>query len=104
MEETKLQKVTDVLKGKGLSDETIGSFLADLTKASFASLYSTAASLFDSSDLQEIEACGSQEQANKLIAQKYFEKTGISAQDANKKFIDDFCTKFLEDYLGTQTQ
>ncbi len=98
MEQTKLQKVVDVLKEQGCNDEQIAQFLTDLTKASFSKLYTDAVSFFNEEDLKAIEACKDQEEANKLIAQKYREKTGVPAETANQKFLDDFCTGFLNEY------
>lgn len=97
MEETNLQKVVDILKEKGSSDEQIAQFLADLTKASFSKLYADGVAVFTETDLKLIESCKDQTAANNVIRQKYLERTGITAEAANKKFLDDFCTGFLKE-------
>lgn len=111
MQETKLQKVTEILKEQGCSDEQIAQFLTDLTKTSFGKLYSEAVTLFTEDDLKLIESCQDEQSANNIIRQKYTERVGADPDEVVKKYIDDFCTGFLNEYekdkqnhLGTQTQ
>lgn len=94
----KLQQVADILKQKGSTDEQIAQFLAELTKANFAKFYTQAVTSFTDEDMQVIEACNNDQEANEKIKELYKLRTGKDAQEEMQKFLEDFAIGFIVEY------
>ena len=103
-EQTKMQKVVDVMKEKGSTDEQVSQFLTELTKSAFARIYTTGMASFTEEDMQAIEACPDQESANEKIKILYNLRTGRSAAEDTQKFLDDFAQGFLAEYEKEKAQ
>ncbi|EKE03838.1 MAG: hypothetical protein ACD_20C00144G0003 [uncultured bacterium] len=103
-EQTKMQKVIDVMKEKGSTDEQVSEFLTELTKSAFARIYTVGMASFNEEDMQAIEACSDQNAANEMIKKLYNLRTGRSATEETQKFLDDFATGFLAEYEREKAQ
>ena len=99
-----MQKVVEVMKEKGATDEQISLFLTELTKTSFARIYTAGIVNFTEEDMQAIEACPDQESSNEKIKMLYNLRTGRSAAEETQKFFDDFATGFLVEYEKEKAQ
>lgn len=102
-QQTKMQKVVEIMKEKGASDEQVSQFLLELTKTNFARLYTTSMTVFTEEDMQAIEACPDQESANEKIKMLYNLRTGRSSAEETEKFLEDFATGFLAEYEKEKT-
>lgn len=96
-DKTKFQKVLEYLKGKGWTQEQLGQLTEELSKTVFSQFYTEAVSQLTDEDLQEIENCKNQEEANGKIKELYKKRTGIDPDEQAKKFYDDFSDKFMEE-------
>lgn len=103
-QQTKMQKVVEVMREKGATDEKISAFLTELTKASFARFYTTGMAVFTEEDMQAIEACQSEEESHRKIKELYALRTGQDAEQATQKFLDDFAQGFLAEYEKEKAQ
>lgn len=101
-QQTKFQKVLDILKEKGMSEEQISEFAANLTKTNFTRVYAEAMSVFNEEDLSAIDKATNQEQANQMIAERYKLKTGKDVIVEMQKFLDIFCDGFLKEVESEQ--
>lgn len=99
---TKFQQVINILKQKGLSDDAIAEFAANLTKTNFTRVYAEAMSEFKEQDLSAIDAASSQSEANQIIAKLYKLRTGKDVQAEMQRFLDVFCDGFLKEYEKEQ--
>ncbi len=103
MEQTKLEKVINILNEKGYTEGQIAYFVQNLTKTNFARAYVEAMATFTKEDIAKIENTTSQEQADKIIAEIYTQRTGKNANIEAQKFIEVFCEGFLKAYEKTIT-
>lgn len=94
----KKDRVIEILIEQGCTDEQIAQVLAEVSQAGFSQMYSEALLSFSQEDLDKIESCKNQEEANQLIAKTYKERTGREASEVMQKFIDDFCEGFIREY------
>lgn len=94
---TKMQRVIDILKEKGSTDEQIAQFLTDLSKTNFARFYTQAMASFTDDDMRVIERC-KEEEVETEIKTRYQLRTGKDPQVEMQKFLDDFGTGFLAEY------
>lgn len=97
-QKTKFQQVLDILKQKGMSDDEITEFAANLTKTNFTRVYSEAMSVFSEEDLEAVDKATTQDQANQIIAELYQVRTGKDPAVEMQKFLDIFCDGFLREY------
>lgn len=93
-----MQKVVEVMREKGATDEQISAFLTELTKAGFARLYTTGLEVFTEEDMQVIEACKDQTEATQKIKELYYLRTAQDPELEIQKFLDDFAIGFLAEY------
>lgn len=101
---TKLQQVLGILQKMGYSDEQIAQLSVEITKAAFSQLYTEALEAFTEADLQEVEACQDQKEADVKITQLYTQRTGKDAQKQLQQFIDNFAQGFLQEYQKDHPQ
>lgn len=95
---TKFQQVINILKQKGMSDDKIADFAANLTKTNFTRVYAEAMSEFKEEDLSAIDAASSQSEANQMIAKLYQLRIGKDIHEEVQRFLDVFCDGFLKEY------
>ncbi len=93
----KLNQVAKILQEKGATEEQITQVLTEAAKTAFAKLYAEAMTVFTEEDLQAIEKCTGQEEANFEIMTRYSEKTGKNAQEVMQSYLDIFADKFIEE-------
>lgn len=98
MQPASLQQVIDILQKKGYTEDQIADTTADLTKAAFTTLYSNAMAAFTEEDVQMIENCETDEEANKKIMELYKLRTGKDPQEEMNKFLE----KFAKDFTAEQ--
>lgn len=102
MEKTKYQQVLETLKAKGWTDEQLAQLSEEIAKAVFNKFYTDAVANLTDEDLDELEKCNSQEEANVKIKELYQKRTGNDPDEEAKQFYDDFATKFLEEENSTE--
>ena len=96
-QKTKFLQVLEYLKKKGWTDEQITKLTEELAKTVFSQFYTEAISYLTNEDTDEIDKCGSQEEANIKIKDFYKLRTGRNPDEVATKFYDDFATKFFEE-------
>lgn len=101
---SKLPQVIEILKQQGLNDDQIAQFLQELTLANFTKLYTEAQVYFTDEDKSEIALCSNQDEANKVIKDKFEEYTGKDIDIELQKFLETFCEGFLQDYQRQLSQ
>lgn len=94
-QKTKFAQVIEILRTKGWDDSKITQLTTEITKASFNKLYTEAVSNFTDEDLDAIENCASDEEANNKIKELYRLRTGQDADTELRKFFDIFADAFL---------
>lgn len=97
-QDTRLQKVIDVLQEKGYTEAQVAEFVQNLTKSNFAKAYAEAMSSLTDEDLAKIEATKTQDEANQVIAELYTLRTGKDPKEEAQRFLDIFCDGFLAEY------
>lgn len=97
MESTKFQQILTILKQKGWTDEQLAQLTEEVAKSVFTQFYTNAVAELTDEDLDQIDKCATQEEANAKIKELYKLRTGIDPDEQATKFYDDFATKFLEE-------
>lgn len=100
-EKTKFQHVLEHLKAKGWTDEQLANLSQELAKTVFNRFYVEVVEKLTDEDLDILEKCSSQEEANTKIKELYKLRVGRDPDEEAQKFYDDFATKFLEDQQKT---
>ena len=95
-----LQKVVEILKAKGWTDEQIANMSSDLMKKASSLLYTSAIATFTEEDMVAIEACETDEDANKKILELFQLRTGKNPQEE----LNGFLTKFAEEFIKGQDE
>lgn len=98
---TKFQEVLEHLKTSGWTDEQLVNLSEELAKTVFNRFYTEVVEKLTDEDLDVLEKCSSQEEANIKIKELYKLRIGRDADEEAKKFYDDFATKFLQDQQKT---
>lgn len=98
MEKTKFNQVIEILEGQGWTEDQIADLTFELSKAAFARLYAEAALYFTDEDLNQIEACQNQEEADKKIKELYRLRVGKDPEEKSQELFNVFADGFLEDY------
>lgn len=94
----KLQKVKEILKQKGATDEQIEKTTQAISQAASDQLYAYAMSMLREEDLQAIDKCQNQEEANKEILNRFKQRTGKDPDQLIQEFLGNFAEGFLREY------
>ncbi len=87
----------EMLKQKGWTDEQLAKLSEQAAKAAFAQFYTQAVAVLINEDLDEIEKCTTEEQANAKIKELYVLRTGANPDEEARSFYNTFAEKFLEE-------
>jgi len=93
-----LQRVTDILKEKGSTDEQIIEFIENLMKQCYADLYTSAMEEFTDEDLAAIEAISDDEESKKKIKEIYIARFGKDPDVVIQDNLEAFVNGFAEEY------
>ena len=102
MNPNKFDQVIEELKKQGHTDEQIVQFCQAVTEAGYNQIYTEGMALFTEVDMNQIEACETQEQANGLIRKIFEERTGQKVEDRLEKYIEVFSENFLREIQKPQ--
>lgn len=97
-QKNKFQQVIDILKAKGTTDEQITQISDGLLKAANDQLYAEMMGSLVEEDLQAIDNCSNQEEANKEIKNRYIQRTDKDPDQQLQQFLDNFAEGFLKEY------
>lgn len=92
------QKVFEILKAKGATDEQIAKMNEGLARAAYEQLYGLAIKSLTEEDLTVLDNCSNQEEANKEILKRFTLRTGQNPDDIIQKFLDNFAEGFLKEH------
>lgn len=93
-----LDKVKDILRAQGANDEQILQVTQGLLQAAYDQLYVVAMASLNEEDLQVIDKCINQEEANKEILKRFSLRTGKNPDEIIQQFLSDFSDGFLRQY------
>ncbi len=101
--ETKFEEMLKTLKQKGWTDEQLASLSEQAARAAFAQFYTQAVAVLTNEDLDAIEKCTTEDQANAKIKELYVLRTGANSDEDAKAFYNTFAEKFIEELEKDQT-
>jgi hypothetical protein len=96
---SKLESLIQTLKNEGQSEEEIDRALEEITKNATTKLYTEMAAALTDEDLEAIDKCSVQEEADLEIKERYSQRTGKSPQP----LLDETITAATEEYLANRT-
>lgn len=96
------QKVFEILKAKGATDEQIAKTNEGVAQAAYEQLYGLAIKSLTEEDLTVLDNCPNQEEANKEILKRFTLRTGQNPDDIIQKFLADYAQGFLQEYEKEQ--
>jgi hypothetical protein len=94
--QTPLQLAIELLRQQGCTDDNIADVAAELTTASLDLLFSSAMAAFSEEDMQQIEACPTDEEANTKIMELYVLRTGKNPSEQLESFLQTFAKEYIE--------
>lgn len=92
------QKVLEILKKEGISQDDLQKLAEDITKAASVKFYTEMIGALTEEDLAEIEKCTTQEEANMEIRTRFAQRTGENPDKLMQEFLDKFAGGFLKEY------
>lgn len=104
MEHPTLQDVIAKLRQDGYSDEEVDTFVQEVTKAAFAKLYADLMTTLSDQEIEEIEKCATQDEANAKIKELYAINTGKDARVELDHFLTDVSKELLADMNKSKDQ
>ncbi len=90
-------QLLETLKQKGWTDEQISKLSEEVAKSTFAKFYTEAVAYFTQEDLDAIEKCPTDVEANEKIKELYKLRTGNDADQEAEKYYTSFAQKFFEE-------
>lgn len=90
-------KIIEILRKEGLGEEEIEQKAEELLSVVTQRLYEEMVSCLKKEDLIVLEACGDEEEANREIEKRFWQRTGISPQQLFDKLLTDFLRVFLKE-------
>ncbi|HUW24178.1 MAG TPA: hypothetical protein VMW04_00960 [Patescibacteria group bacterium] len=91
----KLDSLIQTLKNEGQSEEEIDRVLEEITKNATTKLYTEMAAALTEEDLEVINKCSVQEEADFEIKERYSQRTGKSPQSLLEETITTATEEFL---------
>jgi hypothetical protein len=99
-----LEPVIRILEREGASEDQIADAIADIVTAATVSLYKRAMEALSDDDLQEIENCRDDDEANKLIARLYAHKVGTTPEQLMTVFLEEYVKSFMKEHDNTSKE
>jgi hypothetical protein len=93
-----INELLQVLADRGLSDDAIVNVRDGLWAQANETFMDEVLSSLKDEDLQQVEASGTQEEANQKFMQLYQEKTGKDMQEEMNKIVDQYATDLIAKY------
>lgn len=98
MNNPKIDELLKVLADHGMSPDDVTKVRDELLDRAYEAFMQNIASTLSDADLQKIEACATQEEANQALKDVYHEKTGKDTQEEMKKIVDQKADEFIARY------
>jgi hypothetical protein len=93
-----LEPIIEILQNEGASEDDIVHTISEIIETSSGILFAKVLEVLTDEDLQAIENCTSDEEADALIIRLYSDKVGATPQELMDIFYKEYVTTFINEH------
>jgi hypothetical protein len=98
-----LLPIIEILQNEGKSEDEVADVIAEIINTSSSLLYAKMMEVLTDEDMQIIESCPTDEDADKLIARLYSEITGTTLEEVMNVFLTEYVAAFIKEHSTSQS-